>query len=479
MAKPTEAQRRWYHWYAPSDTLEERKLIVKLDLLIVPIAFTVYWVKYMDQANINNAYVSGMKEDLGFYGNELVHFQTIYVLGAVLGQIPCAYLLTTIPMQLLIPTMDLGWGTFNLLQFRANSYSEIMAYRFMVGLCESAYYPGVHYVLGSWYRADEIGRRGGLFFLGNTLGTLTASLIQSRASSHLDGVNGLAGWRWMFIITSIMTLPLGILGFFIWPGTPSKPRMLFLSPKDIRLAKSRLRINGAQDTTASTKWTWSLLKHVFSTWKIYMLTIWTIFSWQGNLNTSSGGFLLWLKSLNRYSVSEINNLNAISPGLGMLYVLFLSFGSDLFLGRMGAIVLGYSVQITSLLILSVWNVPEPAKWFAFMTTYFSSAVSVIQYGWANDICKHNIRERGFTLIVMNAVSQSTTAWTALLVFKTVEGPRFPKGKKYEQDALIISSEEPTPTAEHHHDQGNESQPPRPNITKTASINIIKEEKMSI
>ena len=45
--------RRWYHWFHPDDSPEERKLIVKLDLLIVIYAFVVYWVKYLDQANIS------------------------------------------------------------------------------------------------------------------------------------------------------------------------------------------------------------------------------------------------------------------------------------------------------------------------------------------------------------------------------------------------------------------------------------------
>jgi hypothetical protein len=52
MTNPNQA-RRWYHWYAPSDSPQERKLILKLDLLIVPYAFLVYWVKYIDQSNIS------------------------------------------------------------------------------------------------------------------------------------------------------------------------------------------------------------------------------------------------------------------------------------------------------------------------------------------------------------------------------------------------------------------------------------------
>jgi hypothetical protein len=45
--------RKWYHWYHPSDTKDERKLIAKLDLLIVSYAFVTYWAKYLDQSNIS------------------------------------------------------------------------------------------------------------------------------------------------------------------------------------------------------------------------------------------------------------------------------------------------------------------------------------------------------------------------------------------------------------------------------------------
>lgn len=147
-----ETVRRWYHWFSPEDTPQERKLILKLDLLILPYAFVIYWVKYIDQTNISkqrslpsaclssppvdNAYVSGLSTDLNFHGNELVHFQTIFTLGNVLGLLPFAYLFPKVPMYWLVPCLDLGWGIFNLLQYRAHTYAEIMAYRFMVSIFE-------------------------------------------------------------------------------------------------------------------------------------------------------------------------------------------------------------------------------------------------------------------------------------------------------------------------------------------------------
>ncbi|KAM6515018.1 MFS transporter (Seo1) [Fusarium solani] len=188
----------WFKWFADGDSPRERKLITKLDLLIVPYAVLAYWVKYMDQSNLNNAYVSGMKEDLKFEGNELVKLQTFYVVGAVTGQIPLMFLLTYIPMHWLIPALDILWGVFTLLQYRVTGFAELAAYRFLVGWFEAAFFPAVNYLLGAWYRGDELARRGGIFYIGLYLGTLTAGLIQAGASAQLDGVHGLAGWRWMY-----------------------------------------------------------------------------------------------------------------------------------------------------------------------------------------------------------------------------------------------------------------------------------------
>lgn len=85
---------------------------------------------------LDNAYVSGVKEDLNLQGNDLVQLQTMYTVGAVVGQIPSVYLFTKLPISWLIPILDIAWGVFTLLQFRASSFGELAAYRFLVGWFE-------------------------------------------------------------------------------------------------------------------------------------------------------------------------------------------------------------------------------------------------------------------------------------------------------------------------------------------------------
>ncbi|KFZ07048.1 hypothetical protein V501_06814 [Pseudogymnoascus sp. VKM F-4519 (FW-2642)] len=413
--------RAFWHWYAKDDTPEERKLIIKLDLLIVPYAVLAYWIKYIDQSNLNNAYVSGLKEDLNFQSNQLINLNAMYTAGAVIGQLPFTVLFPMFPMNYTIPALEAGWGIFTLLQYRAQGYAELMTYRFF-----AAFFPGVHFVLGAWYRGDELGRRGGVFYVGQMLGTLTAGLIQSGASSNLDGVRGLAGWRWMFIISALMTIPIAIAGVVIWPGTPAKPNMLILTDQDLALAIKRLEETKADTTEEIKQGKWQLVRNIAMDWKIYILTLWAVFFWNSG-STSSGAYLLWLKSLDRFSTPEVNQLGTTAPALGIFYVLFVNFSSDLLWGPSGAIAFAHAWNFTAMTILAVWKVPESAKWFALNSSYIQVAMSSVLYGWANDMLRHNATERSIVIVFMNLIAQSTTAWTSVLVFPTVEAPRFLKG----------------------------------------------------
>jgi sugar phosphate permease len=228
----------------------------------------------------------------------------------------------------------------------------------------------------------------------------------------------------MYIICSIITIPVGILGFFVIPGTPDKPNRMIISESDLKIAKHRLQRAGHQ---IGGNVTFSTFKKVFTSPQIWALLLLDIFFWNGSYNTSTGGYLLWLKSLKRYTPARINSLGAISPAIGIFYTLGICFASDLILGPAWAITVAHSWNIIGLIILSIWNVPESAKWFAFMTTYSAVAMSSVLYGWINSQLSYSPAERSVALVFANLLAQSTTAWTPLLVFKTVEAPRFKKG----------------------------------------------------
>ncbi|KAG7696316.1 hypothetical protein KL930_003342 [Ogataea haglerorum] len=419
---------KWYHWFNKDDTPAERKLVIKLDILLCFYSLMAYWVKYLDQTNLNNAYVSGMKESIGMKGDDLVHTQAVFTVGTIVFQIPFMYILYKAPLNYVLPTLDLCWSLFTLGAYRANNVSHLEAMRFFIGCFEAPGYLAYMYLFGSWYKVDEIVRRSMVYYIGQYLGVLTSGLLQGAIFDGLNMKDGLEGWRWMFIIDAVISIVVGLIGFYAIPGTPQKCYSIFITDEEILLARKRLKDNNTSYTVPVDRafFDRNLWRKILTSWHIYVLSLWDIFCWNNN-NGTSGAYLLWIKSLNRYSVGKVNQLGAVSPAIGILWLILTGCYADFFHSRWQAILLSQVLNITGNIILAVWDVPEGAKWFAFMLQYTGWAMAPVLYGWMNDICRHDPQYRAVILVTMNILAQSSTAWISVLVWKTSEAPRYLKG----------------------------------------------------
>src|SRR5262245_43932463 len=136
-----------------------------------------------------------MKEDLNLYGNELNYLTATFWASYCTFMIPACYLLTHYPANIVLPALEVGWGlsTFGLAWVQ--NVQAVFAMRFLTGLFECCSFTGTIYVIGSWYKPTEIGRRVALFFIASPLGTMFAGYLQAAAYTNLNGVHGLAGWR--------------------------------------------------------------------------------------------------------------------------------------------------------------------------------------------------------------------------------------------------------------------------------------------
>lgn len=113
--------------------------------------------------------------------------------------------------------------------------------RFLVGMLEAPVFAGTHFILGSWYSGPELFRRAGAWFICNPLGSMASGYLQAAAYANLSGAGGLSGWRWLFVIDGVFTLPVALVGFLVFPGVPdSAPRPFYLTEADVVLARARL-----------------------------------------------------------------------------------------------------------------------------------------------------------------------------------------------------------------------------------------------
>ncbi|RSL59379.1 hypothetical protein CEP54_007291 [Fusarium duplospermum] len=279
------------------------------------------------------------------------------------------------------------------------------AYRFflepwLIVIQQAAFFPAVHFVLGSWYRGHEINRRGGVFYTGYGLGSMTSSLLASAATSNLHGVYGLAGWRCLYIICFVITIPVGIICFFVLPGTVAQPNRWFLSKEDVEVTKRRLEQDGHK---TSGKLKVHHIRRTLTSPRFWAVAFIDILWKNAGLYKTQGSYLLWIKSLGRYSASKVNQLGSTSmlrfrpphwAGMGHLLLIALELG---------------------------------ALWFAFTTSFWANAMSTVFHGWVNNLLRDSPEERSFTLVLINTIAEATTAVIPLGVFKTIESPTFPKG----------------------------------------------------
>ena len=120
----------------------------------------------------------------------------------------------------------------------------------------------------------------------------------------------------------------------------------------------------------------------------------------------------------------MNRLTSIPPALGILFILLVNIGADIYKSRVLSISWAYSLNLIGNVILAIWDVPDSAKWFAFMLGYMSITVSSVIYGWMNDIMRHDAQERAIVLLFTNLFSQQFRAWLDRIVFPTVDAPRY-------------------------------------------------------
>jgi ACS family pantothenate transporter-like MFS transporter len=229
-----------YIWDDPDKPAIEKKLLLKLDFFLLSYTCLGYFCKNLDQTNINKAYVSGMKESLHMGGSELTYMSNVFTAGYVVGQLPAVILATRIRPSILISTVEIFWAVFTFCCAAAKSVPQLYALRFLVGLCEGFYFPVIIYLIASWYTKVERGERVTIFYATSTMAGMFSGYLQAGAYKGLSGKLGHEGWQWLFIICGIISLPIGVIGYFFNPNFPENTRAFYLSSSDRQLAKQRL-----------------------------------------------------------------------------------------------------------------------------------------------------------------------------------------------------------------------------------------------
>lgn len=263
----------WYAYiwdYDPGRSKEETAFVQRLDFYVLFILSLGYFIKNLDQTNISNAYVSGMKEDLQMNKNELNMIDVAWTCGYVIGQVPSQIILTNVRPSIWIPSCELVWTMLTFCLAAVTTSNHVIAIRFFVGLLESIFYPAAHMILGSWYKPSELAKRACIFHASSAAAGMFSGYLQAGVYKGMNGLHGLPGWKWLFIMDGVISLAVACAGFFLIPDLPENSRAFYLSKEQIELAVKRMDDVGRAPRTRLGR---SALKRIFGRWHVYLLTV--------------------------------------------------------------------------------------------------------------------------------------------------------------------------------------------------------------
>ncbi|SMR53685.1 unnamed protein product [Zymoseptoria tritici ST99CH_3D1] len=415
-----------YVWDSLDKSPEERKLVFKLDAFILTYASIGYFIKLLDQTAPVNAFVSGMKEDVGLYQNEFNYMQSLWAIGYVIGHVPSNMLLTRIRPSLWLPILEVSWSVLTLCTARCRTASQLYWIRFFVGLLESGFYPGLQFIIGTWYRKDELAKRSSIFQCFAPLATIFSAFLMSGVYK-LDGVGGYRGWQWLFIVDGLLSLPVALVGFVMLPDTPETTRAWFLSPEERVFARKRMQLEGRK---GRQPYSLAKFKTIFGSWRVYVLPLLFILYTNGT-NGRAGAFVLWLKSSTepKYEVWQVNIYSTIAGAVEVAATLIFAWTSDtVFRGRRWpGIVFAGGSNIIIYISLAIWEIPLKWKWACHSLAGIGYGLAGLLYAWAHELCSDDFEERALITGAMNGMGWAVGAWLPLIVWQQVEAPQFRKG----------------------------------------------------
>ncbi|KAJ5914545.1 hypothetical protein N7504_003428 [Penicillium tannophilum] len=250
---------------AEAVSINEKSLLRKLDYRLLPPLTLLYLLSFLDRSNVGNAKLEGMTTDIKMTGDQYLTGLTLYFVGYVLFEIPCNIILKKATPRTWLPTLTLIWGVVATLLGVVQNYSGYLASRFFLGVAESGLFPGVVYYISMWYKRNEQHYRVSLFFSAASLAGAFGGIL-AWGISHMNGVGGYSGWRWIFILEGLVTVVASVIAYFWVYNYPSTAE--FLSPEEREFIQFRLKNDN--DATRDESFTWSAVLDAFKDPKVWL-----------------------------------------------------------------------------------------------------------------------------------------------------------------------------------------------------------------
>lgn len=201
-----------------SDTIA-RRAIGKMSWRILPLIALGYLFAFMDRVNISFASLD-MNEDLAFSATVYGLGAGLFYLAYALFEVPSNIFLTRFGARRWIARIMISWGILAAGMMFVQTPLQFYVMRFLLGMAEAGFFPGVIYYLSHWYPRTCRGRAVSRFYIAGPLASVMMGAI-SGALLDLDGLADLRGWQWLFLVQGAPAVLMGLIILRYLPDAPA------------------------------------------------------------------------------------------------------------------------------------------------------------------------------------------------------------------------------------------------------------------
>ncbi|OAK93526.1 MFS transporter [Phaeosphaeriaceae sp. SRC1lsM3a] len=230
-----------------------KKLVRKIDLIILPIISILYILNYIDRQNLAAAKLKGIMEDLNMTTQQFATAISILFVGYLPFQIPSNLLIAKIPRPgMYICCAVVIWGSISAATATVKTYGQLLAVRAILGVAEAVFFPGAIYYLSAWYTKTELGKRIAMLYIAQQVGNAFGGLFAA-AIFQMEGVHGIRGWQWLFIVEGAATVGIGAVCAFFMPEFPHNSRILSQTERDLAVWRIESEAGAAEGVAQDQK----------------------------------------------------------------------------------------------------------------------------------------------------------------------------------------------------------------------------------
>ncbi|KAL6874441.1 MFS general substrate transporter [Trichoderma longibrachiatum] len=259
---------------------EEKRLIRKLDWRVCLWACVMFFGLQVDRGNLAQAVSDNMLDDLGLTTNDYNYGNSVFRISFLVAELPSQLVSKMVGPDRWIPVQMVLWSVVAVSQCALTGRTSFLCTRSLLGLLEGGFIPDIVLWLSYFYTSRELPVRLSYFWTSLSVTGIVTSLL-AFALLHLRGVNGWAGWRWLFLVEGLITLVVGLASFFLMPASAVQTKTWFrpkgwFTDREVAIVVNRvLRDDPSKGDmhnrqAITPKRLWETLKD-FDLWPLYIL----------------------------------------------------------------------------------------------------------------------------------------------------------------------------------------------------------------